>query len=354
MKKIVSLLVAAAMCMGLCGILGSCNNQNVIYVYNWGQYLSRGEEEGEMDILAEFEAETGIKVVYRTFDHNEGMYAQLKAGASKYDLVIPSDYMIAKMIEEDMLEKIDYENIPNYKNIMEDFKGLEYDPTGEYSVPYTWGTVGLIYNTKMVTEPVDSWEMLWNEKYDGKILMFNNPRDAFGIADKKLGYSQNTSDETERRACAEELKKQAPLTQYVMDEIFDKMINGDAAIAPYYAGDYLTMKDENPDLAFVIPKEGTNRFVDAMCIPKGAQNKAGAEAFINFLLDPEIGLANTEYLGYSTPNQAVYELLDDEVKNDGVSYPSQEILEKCESFVNLPSDANALMQDLGNEVKGNK
>ena len=354
MKKIVSLLVAAAMCMGLCGTLGSCNNQNVIYVYNWGQYLSRGEEEGEMDILAEFEAETGIKVVYRTFDHNEGMYAQLKAGASKYDLVIPSDYMIAKMIEEDMLEKIDYENIPNYKNIMEDFKGLEYDPTGEYSVPYTWGTVGLIYNTKMVTEPVDSWEMLWNEKYDGKILMFNNPRDAFGIAEKKLGYSQNTSDETELRACAEELKKQAPLTQYVMDEIFDKMINGDAAIAPYYAGDYLTMKDENPDLAFVIPKEGTNRFVDAMCIPKGAQNKAGAEAFINFLLDPEIGLANTEYLGYSTPNQAVYELLDDEVKNDGVSYPSQEILEKCESFVNLPSDANALMQDLWIEVKGNK
>lgn len=316
-------------------------------VYNWGEYVSNGED-GTLDVISEFEKKYPyIDVEYTTYATNEELYAKLKSGAANYDVIVPSDYMVSRMIEEDMLEKINFDNIPNFKNVMDNFKNLSYDPTNEYSVPYTWGTVGIIYNKKLVDEKPTSWEALWDEKYTNMILMFNNSKDAFGIALKKLGYSQNSTDKKQLDEAAEELKRQKPVLQaYVMDEIFDKMSTGEAALAPYYAGDALTMISENPDLGFVVPEEGTNRFVDAMVIPKGVRYKEEAEIFINFMLEEEIAKANIEYLGYSTPMQNVYDDLDEEIKNDGISYPDKKILEKCDTFINLPDETNQYVQEL--------
>lgn len=349
MKKIFSALLAATLTFSFALLFSSCGNNDFVgevNVYNWGEYIPDGED-GSMNLEKEFEKRFKIKVNYKEFDSNETLYAQLKSGNTGYDVIIPSDYMISRMIEEGMLEKLNFDNIPNYVNIMEDYKKAEYDPTGEYSVPYTWGTVGIIYNKKMVTDPVDSWDILWNEKYRDNILMFDNPRDAFGIAEKKLGYSQNTTNEKELEAAAAELQKQKPLVQaYVMDQIFDKMGNEEAALAPYYAGDAITMIAENSNLGFVIPKEGTNRFVDAMVIPKDAPNKENAEKFIIFMCEGEIAAEVAEYIGYSTPNQAAYDLLDDDVKNSTIAYPSEEVLKNTEFFVNLPAATNQKMQDL--------
>lgn len=316
-------------------------------VYNWGEYISNGED-GTVDIIAEFEKKyPNIDIDYTTYATNEELYAKLKSGAANYDVIIPSDYMVSRMIEENMLEKLNFKNIPNFKDIMDNFKNLEYDPTNEYSVPYTWGTVGIIYNKTLVEEKPTSWDVLWDEKYTNMVLMFNNSKDAFGIALKKLGYSQNTTDKSQLDEAAEELKKQKKVLQaYVMDEIFDKMLTGEAALAPYYAGDALTMIDENEDLGFALPKEGTNRFVDAMVIPKGVRHKAEAETFINFMIDKNIAKANVEYLGYSTPVQSTYDELDEEIKNDGISYPDKKILEKCETFINLPNETNEYVQEL--------
>ena len=326
-------------------------DKQIVNVYNWGEYIS--DTSGDLNVLKEFEAKTGIKVNYTTYATNEELYSKLKSGGANYDVVIPSDYMINRLINEDMLEKINYENIPNYENIMEEYKNLDFDPTNEYSVPYTWGTVVLIYNTKYVTKPVDSWDILWDEEYKGKIVMFHNSRDAFGISLKRLGYSLNTTDTDELEKAAEELKKQKEVLQgYYMDEIFNKMGSEEAYIAPYYAGDALTMIDDNPNLAAVYPKEGTNRFVDSMCIPKGAKNKENAEAFINFLCEAEIAAANSEYIGYSTPNQAAYDLLDDEIRENEITYPDAEILEDTEMFLNLPEDINKKIDDLWTEIRG--
>ena len=321
-------------------------------VCNWGEYVSNGED-GCLDVLKEFESRfPNIDLQYTTYATNEEIYAKLTSGSANYDVIFPSDYMISRMIQEDMLQKINFDNIPNFSDVMDEFKNLEYDPTNEYSVPYTWGTVGIIYNTTMVEEEVTSWEALWDPKYTNNILMFDNSRDAFGIALKKLGYSQNTADPARLEEAAEELIKQKEVLQsYVMDEIFDKMSSGEAALAPYYAGDGLIMIEDNPDLAFVVPEEGTNRFVDAMVIPKGAREKEAAETFINFMLETDIAMANIEYLGYSTPQKSVYEQLDEEVINDGISYPSEEVLEKCDTFINLPDETNAYMQDLWLDVK---
>lgn len=288
-------------------------------VYNWGEYVSNGED-GTLDTIKEFERRfPHIKVDYTTYATNEELYAKLKSGAASYDVIFPSDYMISRMIEEDMLVKLNFDNIPNFSDVMDSFKNLEYDPTNEYSVPYTWGTVGIVYNTTMVEEAPTSWEALWDPAYTNQILMFNNSRDAFGIALKKLGYSQNTTEKAKLDEAAEELKEQKSVLQaYVMDEIFDKMQSGEAALAPYYAGDALTMIADNPDLAFVIPEEGTNRFVDAMVIPKGVRYQKEAEQFINFMLETDIAMANIEYLGYSTPQQSVYDQLDEEIIHNGV------------------------------------
>ena len=351
-NKIIAIILAAAAALALVSALASCSDgKPVVNVYNWGEYIS--DASGEIDILKEFEAQTGIKVNYTTYATNEELYSKLKGGAASYDVVIPSDYMISRLIKEDMLEAIDFENVPNYGNIMDEYKNLGFDPANEYSVPYTWGMVVLIYNSKYVTKPVESWDILWDADYKGKIVMFDNSRDAFGIALKKLGYSLNTTDPGELEKAADELKKQKELLQgYYMDEIFNKMGNGEAYIGPYYAGDALTMIDDNPDLVAVYPDEGTNLFVDSMCIPKGAKNKEAAEKFINFMCEAEIAAANSEFIGYSTPNSAAYELLDDDLKSSEITYPDYEILAKSEMFVNLPDDTNKKIDDLWTEIRG--
>lgn len=326
--------------------------ENSINVYNWGQYISDGTD-GYIDVNAAFTEATGIKVNYMTFDSNESLYTKLKTGGSTYDVIIPSDYMIGKLISEDMLEPIDFSHIPNYRYIDESYKNQPYDPDNAYSVPYTWGTVGVIYNTKYVdAEDTGSWDLLWNSKYSGKILMFDNPRDAFAIAEGKLGLSLNTREEEDLRAAAYQLIEQKPLVQaYVMDQIYDKMEREEAWIAPYYAGDYLMMAEENPDLAFYFPKESFNLFIDALCIPKGCQNKEGAEAYINFLCQPEICGENLEYLGYSAPETTAKEYMDPEVTGSDIAYPAEDVLSRGESFLNLPVEANQMMDSLWLEVK---
>ena len=301
-----------------------------INVYNWGEYIPDGSEEGILNVNEEFTKLTGIKVNYSTYATNEELYAKLKGGASTYDIIIPSDYMISRMIKENMLEPIDMSEIPNFSNIMEKFRDPEYDPDSKYSVPYTWGTVGIIYDKTVVDEEDIGWDILWDEDYAGSILMFDNPRDAFAIAENLLGYSLNTEDSEELRKAAEKLKEQKKVIQaYVADEVFDKMIGGEAAMAPYYNGDAVTMIADNPDLAFSIPVEGSNLFTDCLCIPKESQKRELAEMYINFMLEPEVGLANTEAIGYSTPNTKVYELLDEETKSDPTAYPDEESLAHC-------------------------
>ena len=320
-------------------------------VYNWGLYISDGSD-GGMDINKEFEELTGIKVNYTTYDTNESMYAKIKSGGADYDVIVPSDYMIGKMASEGLLAKLDFDNIPNMALIGDQYKSRDYDPNNEYCVPYTWGVVGLIYNTTMVDEEIDSWDALWDEKYAGNILMFNNSRDAFAIASKKLGLSMNPTSVEEIEQAAEELKKQKPVVQaYVMDEIFDKMEGGEAAIAPYYAGDAMVMIEENPDLAFVIPKEGTNYFVDAMCVPATSTQKEAAEMYINFMCETEVALANCEFIGYSTPQVEAEQLLPDELKNSPIMYPSAEVLANTETFNVLPDDLSAAMDEAWSEVK---
>ena len=350
-KRVFSLLLAFVLIAALLPQPVSAAREEIT-VYNWGQYISDGSDDS-LDVIAAFEEATGIHVNYLTFDSNESMYTKLKTGGASYDVIIPSDYMIAKLIEEDMLEPLDFANIPNYEYIDEAFRNQAYDPENLYSVPYTWGTVGLIYNRNYVSdEDAESWSCLWNSKYAGKLLMFDNPRDAFAIAESMLGYSLNTEDFTELKNCADLLAQQKPVLQaYVMDQIFDKMERGEAWAAPYYAGDYLTMVEENPHLGFSHPKEGYNIFIDAMCIPKGCQNKSGAVAFINFLCDPEISAANLDYIGYSTPETAAKEYLDEEITTSPVAYPDDETLARSESFSALGIEATQAMNDLWLSVK---
>lgn len=328
-----------------------------INVYNWGEYISNGED-GALNINDEFTRLTGIKVNYSTYATNEELYAKLKAGAANYDVIIPSDYMISRMIDEDMLEPLNRENIPNYKNIMEKFTSPEYDDGAKYTVPYTWGTVGIIYDKTEVDidESEIDWDILWNEDYKDNILMFDNPRDAFAIAEILLGYSLNTENAEELRNAAGKLKEQKSVVQaYVMDEIFDKMGAHEAIFAPYYAGDAVTLMADYDHLGFVVPKSGTNLFVDAMCIPKGSAQKEAAEMYINFMCEPDVALATAEYIGYSTPNSAAFELLDDDIKNDGISYPDDDYISNNTTvFRNLSNEANMLMQDLWTEMKSGK
>ena len=332
------------------------HSSTTLNVYNWGEYISDGSE-GTFDVIEEFEKLTGIKVNYETYDSNESMYAKLKSGATNYDIVIPSDYMIARLCEEGMLEELDLSNIPNSKYIDSKYKGLYFDPDNKYSIPYTAGYVGLIYNTEVVTETPDSWSILWDEEYIGKILMINNPRDAFGISQFMLGQSVNTQNEDEWYDALLKLKEQKPLVKgYVMDEIFNKMESGDAAIAPYYAGDFLTMYCENDSLAFIYPKEGTNVFVDAMCIPKGAKNKEAAELFINYMLEPEVAIANAEYICYASPCTSVYTdrgYIDTmtEIHPDAMEilYGTDEV--KAQYYENLPQSTLWLMNHLWEELK---
>lgn len=321
-------------------------------VANWGEYMSVNSNDS-IDVNKAFEEITGIKINYKTCATNEELYAKLKSGGADYDVIIPSDYMISRMIEEKMIQPIDFENIPNYKYISDRFRNTGYDKENKYSVPYMWGIVCIIYNTDMVDEKIDSWDALWNEKYEGNILMFNNPRDAFGIALLRNGNSINTENKDELKAAAEELKIQKKVVKaYVMDEIFDKMGSGSAAIAPYYAGDAVIMMNENSSLEYAIPKEGTNQFVDACCITADSKKREIAEMYINFLNEPEIAAANCEFVGYSTPNTAAFSLLDEETKNNPLQYPDEDYLNSyTEFFINLSSETNAYVQYLWNDIK---
>lgn len=320
-------------------------------VYNWGEYISDGSEDS-LDVNKYFEELTGIKVNYTNFDSNEDMYAKLKSGGANYDVITPSDYMIERLIDENMLLKLDMNNIPNFKYISDDYKGLYFDEKNEYTVCYNVGYVALIYNSKMVDEKPDSWEALWDEKYAGNILMFNNPRDAFGIAQLTLGQDLNTTDREDWALAYDKLlSEKSVVRSYVMDEVFNIMESGAAALAPYYVGDFLTMKDNNPDLEIAYPKEGANIFVDSMCIPSTSQNKGAAELYINFMEEPEIALANAEYICYGTPNTIVRYLDEYSLRDSDVIYPDKSVTENYQYFHNLDSETQTLMSNYWSDLK---
>lgn len=350
LKKTLALLLASASVLTLaltaCGGNGTSSGNaasgGVVNVYNWGEYI-------DMSVLDDFTAETGIKVNYQTYDSNEAMYGKLAGGSGGYDVIIPSDYMIGQMIEEDMLEPLNFDHIPNFQDIAPSLLNPEYDPENLYSVPYMFGILGIIYNPTMVDEGEDmeTWDVLWNEKYAGDILMFDNSRDTIGISLKRLGYSYNTTDSAQIEEAVDQLIAQKPLLQaYVMDDIFEKLEGENAAIGVYYYGDYLTMKENNDVLAFALPREGTNRYVDAMCIPKGAENKENAEKFINFMCSTAAGLKNCEETWYSTPLLSVREELGAEVVEDSFAYPDTAFMsEQCETFSCLPAEIRTLYND---------
>ena len=322
----------------------------ILNVYNWGEYI----DDEELDVISEFERLTGCDVNYTTFESNENMYSKLSGGGVSYDIIIPSDYMVERLISEDMLLPLDYNNIPNYDKYFDELKygHLVENGISDYAVIYNVGTTILIYNKKLVDEKPTSWKVLWDEQYKGKILMFNNPRDSFAIAQFILGQSINTTEKIEWDAAAgllmEQRKRVKP--EYVMDEVFIKMESGEYAFATYYAGDYELMVENNPDLGFVFPKEGVNTFYDAMCIPSASQNKKGAEAFINFMMEPEIALANAEYIYYATPNKAVLQNEDYSLADSEAVYPKN--LKNTQEFHNLPTDTLQYMNSLWMKVKG--
>ena len=367
MKKFFSLAIAVLVILSLFIMPVSANDEifsketiefyknlglqgTVLNVYNWGEYI----DDEEVDVITEFERLTGCDVNYTTFESNENMYSKLSGGGVSYDIIIPSDYMVERLISEDMLLPVDYNNIPNFAIYfdIEKYGYLIENGISDYAVIYNVGTTILIYNKNFVKEEPDSWKVLWDEQYKGKVLMFNNPRDSFAIAQFVLGQSINTTEKADWDAAAELLMEQRKKVkpEYVMDEVFIKMESGEYAFATYYAGDYELMVENNPDLGFVFPKEGVNTFYDAMCIPSAAQNKKGAEAFINFMLEPEIALANAEYIYYATPNKAVLENSDYSLANSDAVYP--ENLENTQAFHNLPTDTLQYMNSLWMKVKG--
>lgn len=373
MKKLIIRALCLSLCtVLLCPMLFSCSKGKstvtTLYVYNWGEYISDGSE-GCLDSNEAFEEwyyeQTGkkVNVVYSTYSSNEDMYAKLSSGSVSYDVIVPSDYMIERLIKEDMLAPLNYDNIPNIVNIVPEFYGPDaeydyYDEGSVYSVPYFYGMIGIIYNTTMVDEAdLGSWDLMWNEKYKGNILQFNNSRDAFGTAQYFLGLDVNSDNESEWREALELLKKQKNIVQgYVMDEIFNKMENGSAAIASYYAGDFLAMYENNEDLDFFYPKEGTNLYVDAMCIPKNSRNKTIAEMYINFMLEEEPAIANAEYTYYASPNRLVRENEEyisymNDIKDDGYDkmYGTENI--KATPYKNLPGEQLALINNLWEELK---
>ena len=353
-------VLAGAVCVAVVGVLvvsayGTAG-QRVVNVCSWGEYIDES-------LIDQFEEKTGITVNYQTAESNEALYALLKSGAGDYDVIVPSDYMISQLIEEGMLEKLDYSKLPNFQLIDERFTYLPYDPANEYTVPYAWGTVGIIYNTTVVQEEVTSWEILFSDEYAGQVLLINNSRDAIGIALMYLGYSVNTTDEAEIREAAaliSDAMKRGVYQGKVMDEIYSKMEGGNAAIATYYAGDYLAMLDNNEDLAFCVPEEGSNWFVDAMCILKDAPNQDEAHEWINFIASTEANLANMDYIWYASPNREALELypeyyyenygeeLDPEIYE--IMAAPQAVLDRCESYVSLPADTRALYNRLWIEL----
>ena len=327
-----------------------------INVYNWGEYIDE-------ELITQFEEETGIRVNYQTAESNEALYSLIKMGGADFDVIVPSDYMIARLIEEDMLAELDYSHIPNFDLIDDTYKNLSYDPENKYTVPYAWGTLGIIYNTTMVSGPITSWDAMFDPKYADQVLMINNSRDALAAALLDLGYDINTTDEAQIREAYELLadaKSKGVYQSFVMDEVFGKMEGSNAAIAMYYAGDYLTMLDNNPDLKFVVPKEGSNWFVDAMCVLKDAENKDEAEEWINFLCSTDASLKNMDYIWYASPNKEALEQypeyyeetygeeLDPELYE--IMAAPQEVLKNCEAYLVRPAATRTLYNDLWTDL----
>ena len=329
------LIILIFLVLSGCGNFFEDSNKVVLNVYNWGEYISDGID-GTIDVNREFTRRTGIKVNYTNFQDNESLFAKLSSGASNYDVIIPSDYMVGKLIDKGMVKKLDFNNIPNFKNIKKDFLNPVYDITNEYSVPYTWGLIGLFYNKKYVQEEEISWDLLWDDKYSGKILMFDNSRDAFAVSQLRNGFSVNSQNKEVWRKTSEDLKRQKPLVQsYVMDQIFDKMSNEESFLAPYYDGDAKVLVQKNPNIGFVVPEKGSVKFVDAMCIPATSKHVKEAEMYINFMCDEDISRANMSKVGYSSP-------IFDEVPKS---------IMNCETFASLSDEMSALLDDLWVGVK---
>ncbi|MBO5305389.1 MAG: spermidine/putrescine ABC transporter substrate-binding protein [Clostridia bacterium] len=370
MRKTLSLLILllALLCLASCGekVNTPSGNTTTLYVYNWGEYISDGSEDS-LDVNAAFEEycreelDLNVKVNYSTYSSNEDLYAKLSSGSVSYDVVIPSDYMVARLAAEGLLCELNpRETVENYSYIDDNFKGLYYDENEVWSVPYTYGTVGVLYNTEIVDpadEDIGSWSLMWDEDYSGNILQFNNPRDAFGTAQYYLGYSVNSTDENEWREALSLLKEQKNVVQgYVMDEIFNKMKGGSAAISAYYAGDFFSMYADNDLLAFYHP-ESTNVFVDAMCIPANTQNYDLAVEYINFMLEEEVAIANAEYICYASPNRLVYEnedyitYMEEEIHPDAITILYDFDMDSMEFYHDLSDETRLLMNSLWEELK---
>ncbi len=349
-RRCIAGVVAVCLLVGCCFLIFSNKQEKItLNVKNWGMNMADGSD-GTLDIVKAFEEKyPHIKVNMSYYESNEALYSQLSNGGITVDVIIPSDYMIDRMIQSNMLLELNFDNIPNFQYVDDQFKNPAYDPENKYSVPYTWGTVGILYNTKYVDEAdLTGWELLWNEEYAGKILMIDNSRDAFGIAQYLLGYSINTTDKAELDACAQKLSEQKPLVQqYVMDQIYTIMENEEAWIAPYYAGDCMLMMEENEDLAFFLPQEqGFNLFTDAMCIPTCCKEKEAAELFINFLTDPEISGANMDYICYASPISAARDYMEEYLAESEIVYPSEEVLAKGTAYAYLSEEITRYVEGL--------
>ena len=355
MKRMISLFIAAVMAAMCCLPLAACSGsgyEGEVNVYNWGEYISPGDDD-TLDVIREFEQRYNIKVNYTNFETNEELYNVLVNSNSSYDVIIPSDYMVERLRSEGLLEKLDFSNIPNYENIDERFRKSDFDPTGEYTVPYTWGVVALVYNTDMIPEgEITGFKDMWDPKYAHNVLMFNNSRDAMAIAMQMCdppidpGSRDLTTEDIDKATQKLiELKNCGSLKKYVMDQVFTEMEGSQSALAAYYAGDIYTMLDNNEALSYCLPEEGSNYFMDSMCIPTCCQNKENAELFINFMCEPEIAAANADYICYGTPNKAALELMDDDYKESELCNPPQEYLDKCYSFTNIDDKVYADMQE---------
>ncbi len=322
------------------------NKKVTINVFNWGEYI------GETTIADFEEAYPSIKVNYENFITNEDMYVKIKTGSSPYDVAIPSDYMIKRMLDEGMLNKINMDNIPNFKYIDERFKSLSYDPANEYSVPYMWGTVGILYNKTMVSDPVNSWKILWDKKYAKRIIMPDSERDSIGITLKMLGFSMNTKEISELEQAKIKLMEQKPLVMaYVVDEVRDMMIGESAALAVVWSGDAYYCLSENENLAYVIPREGTNYWFDSMVIPNTSKHRKEAETFINFMCSTKAAFNNADYIGYATPHSEVLKMLDPVLVSDPAAYPKQEDLLTSEIFEYPGDEINREYNRIWTEIK---
>lgn len=347
MKKKFKILVYMLCVLVLIPLVSGCNQgKQTLKIFNWGEYIAE-------DLIKDFEAKYNIKVVYDTYDTNEDMYTKIKsAGKNSYDIVVPSDYMIKKMIDENMLAEIDFNNIPNYKNIADIYKNTYFDEDNKYSIPYFVGTIGILYNKKIVTSDVNSFNVLFDDNYKNKIFMSDDMRNSIGVTLKSLGYSMNSVNDGELLAAKNKLLKQKKiLLGFATDEVKDKMVSGEGGIALTYQGVAMEAIEENKDLDYVIPNEGTNIAIDSMVILKNSQNKKNAELFMNYMLEPENAKVNSEEVGYATPNVKGKELLPEEIRNDTRIYPTDEVVKNCELFYNLSNEDTQKYTKIWTEIK---